>query len=82
MSLFDQVSCSSVKTKKSVKRRKDMVTKVGHLYPTTEPAEGGLLQPRFIPKELRQFVPTNVLAESGASGQSARLRPSTFESIY
>ena len=55
--------------------------KVTHLYPTTQPAEGGLLQPRVIPKELRQFVQVNVLAEPGASGFTARLKPTTFEGL-
>ena len=70
--IFQQVS-------KSVKNKRDLVKKVTHLYPPTQPAEGGLLQPRVIPKELRRFVPVNVLAEPGASGFTARLKPNTLE---
>ena len=55
--MFQQVSKS---VKKGTNKR-DMVKKITHLYPTTQPAEGGLMQPRVIPKELRQFVPVNVV---------------------
>ena len=78
------MSKSSVKKSKYLKRglrKREIITKIGRLYPTTEPAEGGLLRPQSIPKELRQFVPTNVLAESGASGLSAKLKPTTFEGL-
>ena len=82
--LFDQVARSGVK-KTTYKQRnvkqKHMFSKLGRLYPTTQPAEGGLLQPRTIPKELRQFVPTNALSESGASGLTAKLKPSTFDGL-
>ena len=38
-----------------------------------------VLQSRLVPKELRQFVPNNLLADGGASSLSVHLRPSTFE---
>ena len=78
--LFDQVSKSGINRSKAKKwTRKEVITKIVKLYPTTQPAEGGLLQPCTVPKELRQLVPNNVLQESGASGLTARLKPTTFE---
>ena len=62
-------------------RRRDFLKKVTHLYPTTQPAEGGLLKPRVIPKQLRPFVPASALQEPGASGFTARLKQNTLEGL-
>ena len=60
--MFQQISISGEKQSKNTKARKrQFVQRLCKWYPTTEPAEGGLLQPRSVPQELRQFAsPTNV----------------------
>ena len=54
--MFDQVSKSSARSKVKRFRKKEVITKINKLYPTTQPAEGGLLQPRTIPKELSHLM--------------------------
>ena len=72
--IFQQVSRGS-------NIKKGFINKVTHFYSTTQPAEGGLLQPRVVPKELRRYVPVNLLAEPDASGCTARLKPNTLEGL-
>ena len=74
--VFHQVPKSGVKNQG---RKVDVIKRMAKIYPTTEPAESGVLQPRLVPKELRQFVPANLLLDGGASSLSARLKPSTLE---
>ena len=66
-------------TAKRVKVKSDdhkfMIKRIRKYYPTTEPAESGLLAPRSIPSELMRFMPDGALKEKGSTGRTARLRP-------
>ena len=55
--MFQQISISEVnQSKKTKAKKRQFVSQLQKWYPTTEPAEGGLLQPRSVPKELSQCV--------------------------
>ena len=80
--MFKQVSISGV-NQNGVNRfkKRQVISRMAERYPTTQPAEGGLLQPRTVPKELRQFVNVNQLQEAGASGLTAKLKNNTLEGL-
>ena len=80
--MFSQVALSGVNQNRGARNRKrSMIPRMNKRYPTTQPAEGGLLLPRYVPSELSQFVYTNQLQESGSSGMSVRLRHNTLEGL-
>ena len=74
--VFEQVTRSA---KRSEKKKVNVPKKVAKFYSTTEPAESGILQPRYVPRELLQFVPASKLSDAGVSGVGARLKSTTPE---
>jgi len=63
----------------SVSKGLSSSAKISKYYPTTQPAESGILQPRVIPKDLLTFVSPASLQEVGASGRKAHLKKGTAE---
>ena len=73
--VFDQVAQSLVIRQG---KRPDLNKKMAQWYPTTEPAKSGVIQTKLGPTEL---VPSQLLAEGGASSQSARLKQSSINGV-
>jgi hypothetical protein len=74
--LFDQISLNSeVKDR----RTRDPFNLLKKYYPTSEPAESGVLQGRDVPRELIDLVIPSRLVVPGASGRKAILKNSSAE---
>jgi hypothetical protein len=74
--MFQQISLVSVVRDR---RPKDPFNLIPRFYPTTEPAESGVLQNRDVPKQLVNLVKDSKLVTQGTSGRKAQLRTSTPE---
>jgi hypothetical protein len=68
--MFEQISLNSVVRER---RPKDPFAMLPRFYPTSEPAESGILQGRHVPRELVDLVPNSKLIKPGASGRKAIL---------
>ena len=65
--VFDTVAQTSTHQHLSNMNKKPFVKKMKVFYPTTEPAESGLLVPRKVPQELIHHVPQSKMFTSGTS---------------
>jgi hypothetical protein len=74
--LFDQISLNSVVRER---RPRDPFNLLKKYYPTSEPAESGVLQGRDVPRELIDLVHPGKLVVPGASGRKAMLKSSTAD---
>jgi hypothetical protein len=76
--LFDHISLGSVVRDR---RPRDPFTMIPKYYPTTEPAESGILQNRDIPRAVVNLVQGKKLMTQGASGRKAQLNTSIPEGM-
>jgi hypothetical protein len=74
--MFDQISLNSVVRER---RPRDPFSLFPKFYPTTEPAESGILQCRHVPREVVDLVPNSKLVKPAASGRKAILKNSIAE---
>jgi hypothetical protein len=76
--LFEQISLGSVVQER---KPKDPFASLPKYYPTSEPAESGILQNRHVPRELLNLVANAKLVSNnqGASGRKALLKPTIEE---
>jgi hypothetical protein len=59
------------------KKLKDPFKKLPRYYPTTQPAEGSLLSPRTVPREILQYAVAANLESTGSSGNTAVIKRDT-----
>jgi hypothetical protein len=71
--MFEQISLNSVVRER---RPRDPFSLFPKFYPTTEPAESGILQSRHVPREIVDLVPKTRLVKPAASGRKAILKNS------
>jgi hypothetical protein len=74
--LFEQISLNSVPRDR---RPRDPFNLLKKYYPTSEPAESGVLQTRDVPRELVDLVLPSKLMVPGASGRKAALKNTSAE---
>jgi chemotaxis protein histidine kinase CheA len=74
--MFEQISLNSVVRER---RPRDPFMLFPKFYPTTEPAESGILQGRPVPREVVDLVSNSRLIKPAASGRKAILRNSSAE---
>jgi hypothetical protein len=76
--MFQQISLA---TSGGDKKTRDPFTQIPRFYPTTEPAESGVLQGREVPRQIVNLVKGTNLVTQGASGNKAQLKIASAEGM-